>query len=137
MISTLGVLSLLAAHFIGDFLLQSDWMALNKSKDNWALFCHCTLYSLVFAPFGLAFMVANFWLHFITDYITSRITSKLWFMNMNYAERILPMSNDYSSVFDNVVFTPWKRHWFFVAIGADQLVHFVTLVLTYKLLAGV
>jgi len=43
------IAGLLAAHWVGDFLLQSDYMALNKSKDNIALANHCTAYSLVMA----------------------------------------------------------------------------------------
>lgn len=36
----------LVAHFIGDYLLQNDWMALNKKKSNMACLIHVTLYSL-------------------------------------------------------------------------------------------
>ena len=35
-------------HLIGDYLLQSDWMALNKTKSHKAAFCHALTYSLPF-----------------------------------------------------------------------------------------
>ena len=38
----------LLAHLVGDYFLQSDWMALNKTKANWPAFCHVIFYSLPF-----------------------------------------------------------------------------------------
>jgi hypothetical protein len=35
-------------HFIGDYLLQNDWMALNKTKSSIAAFIHAFCYSLLF-----------------------------------------------------------------------------------------
>lgn len=39
-------------HLIGDFLIQNDWMALNKKNKGWggalACFTHCTTYALPF-----------------------------------------------------------------------------------------
>lgn len=99
-------LSLLVVHTIADFFLQSDWMALNKSKQWNALFLHCAVYALCFTWLGPLFVLVTFATHTITDAITSRINAKLWVAN--------------------------QRHWFFCAIGVDQLIHFVTLALTYK-----
>lgn len=36
------------AHFIGDFLFQNDWMAVNKKKSNWVCTVHVFLYMLPF-----------------------------------------------------------------------------------------
>ncbi len=38
----------LLAHFWGDYILQSDWMALNKSRENKPCLVHVTLYTLCF-----------------------------------------------------------------------------------------
>jgi len=103
------MLLLLTIHFIADFVLQSDWMAINKSKSWQALFAHTTAYSLMFVPFfGIYFALVTLLTHTAQDYITSRITSRLWQAN--------------------------QRHWFFVAIGADQLLHYFTLAATVWLL---
>lgn len=115
---------LLLTHFIGDFLLQSNWMALNKSKSWNALLSHTGLYALCFLPLGLRFALATFVLHTLTDAVTSRITSKLWFM-----ERSLMGTNLWFFKRDN------SRHWFFVVIGLDQLIHGITLLWTLKLLS--
>ena len=96
---------LLFIHFVGDFILQSNWMALNKSKNWIALLCHTIVYSLCFIGYGMVFVSITFLLHTLTDAITSRITSKLWQTN--------------------------QRHWFFVAIGADQLLHYIGLAATF------
>lgn len=48
--------------------------------------------------------------HIATDAITSRINSKLWAAK--------------------------KVHWFFVSVGFDQWIHFVTLILVYKYLVN-
>jgi hypothetical protein len=39
------------AHIVGDFVLQSDWMALNKSKKTWIALVHGVLYTTPFLVF--------------------------------------------------------------------------------------
>ncbi len=102
-------LILLVNHFIGDFILQNDYMALNKSKKWEALSLHVLVYSATFLWLGWKFALNTFITHFITDAITSRITTRL-----------------YTPVF--------HRHWFFVVIGLDQLIHYTTLGYTYQYL---
>lgn len=43
----------LVAHAIGDYLLQSDWMANRKRSENIACFWHALAYGLCFLPFVL------------------------------------------------------------------------------------
>jgi hypothetical protein len=38
---------LLVAHLVGDWLLQSEWQALNKSQNYRALFSHIGIYSVI------------------------------------------------------------------------------------------
>lgn len=101
--------TLLVAHFIGDFVLQNDQMAIRKSEDWGVLFRHvlivngCVFVSCM--PWGSdAIWIAaiNSAVHFATDAVTSRITKYF------YARG--------------------DRHNFFVTIGADQLIHSLTLV---------
>lgn len=104
---------LLATHWVGDFVFQTDFQALNKSKRLDALSLHvatytATLFVAAAILFGwvlaVAFAAVNGALHFTTDYFASRVASKLW------AEQ------------------NWHR--FFVVIGFDQLIHQATLALT-------
>lgn len=113
------VLTILALHWIADFVLQNDWMAQNKWKDKEALLTHVLVYTLVFFIFSvvmwlshsnivwLLFAVCVGVLHFFTDKYTSRITHRLW------EEK--------------------KVHNFFVVVGFDQLLHFTQLLLLFKL----
>jgi len=109
-------LALLAVHWFADFVLQTHWQATNKSKRNDALASHVGTYTMVLtfgassifwsaSPWALlGFVVTNGLLHFATDYITSRASSRL------YAKQ------------------DW--HNFFVVVGFDQLIHQVTLAAT-------
>jgi len=114
-------LALLGAHWIGDFVLQTHWQASNKSTNNDALAMHVAVYTGVLAlsspyifwtpgPASLAaFVGLNSFLHFVTDYFTSRVSSRLFAKD-------------------------W--HNFFVVIGFDQLIHQVTLGATMLFVFG-
>lgn len=106
-------------HFIADFVLQTNYMALNKSKNTKALLIHTIAYSVpffiwfiidytleLFLLYGLWFIVINTVSHFFVDYVTSRITSKLY--------------------------EKQKYRLFFNVIGLDQAIHMSILVLTYS-----
>jgi hypothetical protein len=110
------LLALLAVHWVGDFVLQSHWMSVNKSRRIDALAMHVATYTgtlllgsaLILGvrpmtPF-LLYVGANGFLHFVTDFVTSRITSRLWQQK--------------------------REHDFFVVVGFDQLIHQVTLAAT-------
>lgn len=114
--NTLLLCYLLAVHWWADFAQQTDEMATGKATSNRWLTIHVAIYtawlmvgvlgvSFLTTPLrGLVFVLLNGALHWGTDYVTSRWTSRLW--------------------------KEGRRHDFFVAIGADQLVHTVTLILT-------
>jgi len=36
------------AHFIGDFVIQNDWMAINKKRSNWICTIHVFFYMIPF-----------------------------------------------------------------------------------------
>jgi hypothetical protein len=129
MINITTVLIILFIHWVADFLCQTDWQAQNKSKRMDALLAHTGIYSFVwmipmmimftitsdaihdsnwFDVKAICFCFITFVFHTLTDYFTSRLNTKLW--------------------------NEKKVHWFFASIGFDQFLHFVQLLLTYKLL---
>jgi len=121
MISIIVVVAILINHFIADFVLQSDWMAKNKSCNDNALALHVFIYTLALMPLYfvfrytddnislnilfLGFLIANFYLHVVTDYVTSRLNTYLW--------------------------KKGQVHYFFVSVGFDQLLHYSALFSTY------
>ena len=100
------ILAILGTHFISDFVLQSDWMAMNKSKSNLALAVHVLIYSTCFIWVGPLYAGINCIAHFVTDWVSSRVGAKLWKAK--------------------------KRHAFFMVIGLDQVAHYVALFLTLR-----
>lgn len=91
------IVAVLFLHFIFDFVLQTDEVAINKSKNNKILFIHSMMYSSIWFMFSIHLGVLMFYSHFAIDFYTSRLTSYLW------------QKND--------------RHNFFVMIGFDQFIH--------------
>ena len=97
-------------------MLQTHWMAQNKSKSNRALMAHVAVYTaclFVFGPFifptvsvtsAMTWIALNAGAHFVTDYLTSRWTSQLW--------------------------KEQRMHEFFTIVGLDQLIHYATLLLS-------
>ena len=133
---------LLVAHFVGDFLCQSDWMALNKSKSWWALTMHVGVYtSMLMLAMGYAqqefwslapwlWLAVNALAHFAQDAITSRINARLWFIRWHqWGTLVQPVGGGGTRYVNTAEVLP-TRHWFFVGIGADQLLHYVTLFVT-------
>ena len=94
------------AHFFADFVLQSDRMALSKSKSFVWLGAHVGVYTLALTPLGLWFALVNGATHFVVDAITSRINANRW--------------------------TAEKRGWFFNCIGLDQAIHLTILIWSAK-----
>lgn len=117
------ILSIIFIHWFADFVLQTDWQAKNKSKNNKALLSHTWTYSLVWYTIGVfyamsdpnyipwsltLFVLITFVAHTLTDYFTSRLNSKLW--------------------------AKGDVHNFFVSVGFDQVLHYTQLFGTFYLL---
>lgn len=143
-------LILLAVHWFADFVLQTHWQALNKSKRCDALAAHVGVYTLVLMIasaliFGQSaawvwFWIVNGVLHFATDFITSRISSRLFMAQFDSVEIVMsplltgPVKKRTAPRL--MMKHDFNPHWFFVVIGVDQLIHQVTLALTMKVLFG-
>ena len=109
---------ILLIHYLGDFVLQTDWQAKNKSSSNFALNRHVLTYSLTwfaasYIYFGNIGIAGMFWLityicHFATDYITSRAVKKQ--------------------------FEKEDHHTGFMIIGFNQVLHLLQLWFTFKIM---
>ena len=71
----MNVYTLLACHMIGDYVLQSDFLAKTKGDNLWHLIVHCVTYTIPFAiVFG--FDMRIIWLiimHIIIDYAKAKL----------------------------------------------------------------
>ena len=96
------LVQLMLVHFVSDFLMQSNYMAVNKSKNIDVLNLHSFVYALPFFVFlNIPFVSYLYATHFFIDLVTSKITSYLW--------------------------NKEERHYFFCVIGADQFLHFLVI----------
>lgn len=96
-LTSLNLFLVLFFHFVGDFLLQSTAMATKKSSELPMLLKHSMVYGLSFLWFGVAFSSLMFASHVVIDGVTSGISKKL-------SQRE-------------------DKHWFFVFLGFDQMLH--------------
>ena len=131
-------IALLAVHTLADFRLQSNWMAINKSKRLDALLLHVAIYTTTFIVFlALSgwtfdaigwFACITFYTHLLTDYVTSRLSRRVY--------PLIPLTektNEGHTLYvDHEGTNGRSRNRFFNIIGVDQLIHFFTLALTYK-----
>ena len=54
-----NVYTLLALHMLGDYVLQTDFLAKTKGKNPWNLLAHCVTYTLPFAiAYGIDWRIA-------------------------------------------------------------------------------
>ena len=68
------MLNAIIGHLVGDYLLQNDWMALNKKARTLPCLVHCLIWTICVCSFGgtcspVAFVIL-LWTHFIQDRTT-------------------------------------------------------------------
>lgn len=119
-----SILFILFVHWVSDFVLQTHNMSTKKNSSNYYLSVHVGVYTfttivmwvIVFAFTSIHISSLGVFLsfltifisHWITDYFTSRLTSRL------YKEE--------------------RYHDFFVVIGFDQVLHYSQLLITFNYL---
>lgn len=123
------ILLIIITHWVADFVFQTDWMAKNKSKSIVPLSTHVFIYTLFYIPFsfyafihnsssifnGVYFLIGTYILHWLIDFCTSKVTSKLSAQG-KYGSNSVP------------------NFGMFSIIGLDQLLHYISLFGLYFLL---
>ena len=69
------IIMAIALHFVGDYLLQIDFIASTKGKNWYHLVVHCVLYSFVFyvyKDFSIQVFIWLFITHMIVDVLKAR-----------------------------------------------------------------
>lgn len=109
----------IVAHLVGDYILQSHWMATEKTKQSAAAAVHAVTYTLPFlfltwSPAALAFIVGS---HFLVDrFRLARLL--VWFKNGYAFKGATATATGYR---DDV--PAWLSVW--LLIIADNTVHLV------------
>lgn len=104
------------AHLIGDYILQNDWMALNKKKKSFSALVHVITYCIPFV-----FCHLELWqilLIGIQHYFVDRTNFVVWFMKVKGSEKFAtgPCSPWSIIVIDNILHILWIA--FVVWLGA-------------------
>ena len=138
------IFAILFIHWLADFVLQTSKMAESKSTSNYWLTAHVLTYTAVWfiaclfycafldgtswTPRGIRlvfdFPIITFICHWITDYSTSRLNTKL-----------LPKREEHPTEKGYFKQVGGSIHYFFVSIGGDQILHYVQLIVTFQLLS--
>ena len=109
----------LLLHLTGDYVTQSDWMAVNKVRSSFAALCHVTLYSLPFLLIGDWKAVLVIWAsHFLIDRF--RLARYVVFAK-NFMGRPFPKWADCSATGYPSARPPWMAVW--LLIVADNTMH--------------
>ncbi len=99
-------------HLVGDYLLQTDWMALNKKKASWPCAVHCAIWTVAVCSF------ADWWtwwvpaVLFATHFTQDRSNVVLWWMRLPWKDQ---------SSFAAGACAPWS------VIVVDNVWHVVTI----------
>ena len=111
----------LIAHLVGDYLIQSHWMATEKTKHWWPAIAHAVTYGLPFliitqSPLALAVIVGT---HAVID--RHRLAKHLVWLKNQAAPRAFRPGHTVTGYPDDT--PPWMAVW--LMIIADNILHMV------------
>lgn len=78
-------MEIILGHLIGDYLLQNDWMALNKKKNSFIGYLSCYIHSFIWTIsvciFLDGFILHKFMLLLFSHYIIDKSNFVVWYLN--------------------------------------------------------
>lgn len=114
-----GLTLAIVGHLVGDYLLQTDWMAQNKKLQSWPCLVHCVIWTVcvcVFAGWGWLAAVFLFGCHFAQD----RTQIVKWWMTLQWKSQ---------TGFTQPPLAPWSL------IVVDNVWHVVQMWIAWRFLA--
>jgi hypothetical protein len=132
----------LLCHFVPDFWLQTDWMAMNKSRKSWNCFVHVLIYTSCFLILttswkALLFIGAT---HFILDRWHTILKRMIWWKNHFPTFKYPPFNYcNTSGYYEAAVHFYGKPRLFFITmwlyIIQDNILHLICNLIALTLLA--
>ena len=121
--------TLIVAHWVFDFVLQSDTMALNKSKKFGYLFYHCSVYGIGMSIVSYIAITILYKRFLIVDFSTKSWFS-LWLIPLffMYYQLTHIIIDRVTSQVNSYLYNK-SRYYFFVSIGFDQVIYYGVIVL--------
>lgn len=115
----------LMAHMIGDYFIQNDWMALEKTKRWWPAIVHGTTYALPFIPVVYLLDTAWPWLallviggtHIVLDHYYAA-KHVVWFKNQFAPKSFRPPHTHTGHALDR---PDWIAVWLMIIV--DNCIH--------------
>ena len=116
----------IVGHLVGDYLLQTDWMAKNKKRDSFPCLVHCYLWTISVMFFSgwtnliewnRLLAVTVFWILFLTHFIQDRTQIIVWWMRLKWKDQ---------SEFTKYPMAPWSL------VVVDNVWHIVTIWLVWR-----
>ena len=110
----LFVCSVLFVHWVADFVAQTDKQAKAKAKDFDALFSHCAVYATIMTSAGALY-----------PWVTASLNNLIVF---GYSIFLSHITIDFvTSKLNAYLYGKGRVHDFFVSIGFDQWLHYVSI----------
>ena len=139
---------LLLGHFLGDFVFQNNWMALNKKENLYPCFVHCLIYSCIVSLLLSQEITISFFLFlfiFISHYIldgTHLVDKWMKFYDIRSWDSSLPRAEDRYGKKTYILWTeyPTTKDTVMTSFGAllyvviDNTLHLVMMTLGIKYL---
>ena len=113
---------LLVAHLVSDWLLQTEWQALNKRKNLWALFSHILVYSIIMlGVLGIEFGFQSVYVYLVVGMLglSHALLDRGWF--------VIRLMRAFRLVVERQ-----PERWLVMAV--DQVLHIVFLALAVMIL---
>lgn len=106
-------------HLVGDYIVQNDWMAVNKKKSSWPCLVHCILWTASVLIFSMTWNVwLALWL-FATHFAIDRTGFILWWMNNVSGQKGFASADG-------------LKPWSFIMV--DNVFHLMTIWIGFKVL---
>lgn len=134
--------SAIIGHLVGDYLLQTDWMALNKKKRVWPCFVHCWIWAMVVMAFAgwhsltLQKSQLIFGILLTTHFIQDHTNVVSWWMRLKWKDQSKFMESDrlfLGSHECDASIIPGLGPWSIIVV--DNVWHIVTIWCVWRFLA--